>query len=291
MNCGGLGTKLPQLVALLVHVDPDLVALQEAGTLSPDLIRGLPYQSWHSTPVRGGGLVTLVHHRLLAGGRPVRVPLQQAHALIVSFPLATNAQLSIANLHLPPSLSGPDRRAVCIDSAALLLAAPPGARLLLGDLNDTLHPGSLWLRGALATGGCWAGWSCPYTTSQPTNIVHTRRGVSHKEIDWVLLSPDTVCRAAAAAVLPGLSSHSAVQVDLYLSALALRPSDPCGRRLRYKLAPSDRLHRAAHLFALVTWWGEAAHLSADDIIRLGHGHGGLHFAHSMLSPAPSPPRP
>jgi endonuclease/exonuclease/phosphatase family metal-dependent hydrolase len=270
-----MGAKLPQLVALVLHADPDLIALQEAGSLTADHLRGLPYRSWHSTPTRGGGLVTLVSHRLLHRERAVQVLLLTEQALVITLPLTNHANLSVANVHLPPSLGGPTRRAVCIDTAAHVHAAPPGARIILGDLNDTLYSGSSWLRAAVARGGCWAGWSCPYTERLSTNTVLTRRGVSHTQLDWVLLSPDTVCYAAAAAVLPGLSTHAAVQVDLSLSALALRPHDPCGRRLRYTLAPPARLHHAAHLFALVAWWGVAAHLSADDIIRLGHNRLGL----------------
>lgn len=73
-NCGGAASKLPRLVALLLHADPDIACLQEAGAITTDMLRGLPYRSVHSTPIRGGGLITLIHHRRLTHAVASRCP-------------------------------------------------------------------------------------------------------------------------------------------------------------------------------------------------------------------------
>lgn len=273
-NCGGAAEKLPRLVALLMYTDPDVVCLQEAGGLRRDQLDGLPFHSFHSPPIRSGGLITLVHRRLPAGHHSVRVILSLDHALATSIQLTPSTCLSIANLHLPPSLPAATRRSTCADVAALLLLQPPGARIIAGDLNTDLDASSTWLRGATSADGCWSGWSCPYHSRAPTNMVRVGPRLSAKVLDWVLVSPDTVCTAASATALPGLSTHAALQVDLSLSALALRPLDPCGRRLRYRLASPAQLARAAHIAALVAWWSTALGRSADDTIRLIHSHAG-----------------
>jgi endonuclease/exonuclease/phosphatase family metal-dependent hydrolase len=272
INCGGAASKLPRLVALLLHSDPDVVCLQEAGGLDADQLRGLPFRSWHTPPIRGGGLVTLVQLRVLHSPAQVTSPLIADHTLLVSFHTSPEFCVSVANTHLPPGLPSAHRRGICVDLQLHLLHCPPGARIIAGDLNDNLLPPSTWLRAAVAATGCWSGWSCPYTAGVPTNFVRSRCRVSAKELDWVLLSPDTACGLSSRVLLPGISTHAALQVDLQLTAAALRPGDPCGRRLLYRLAVPARLQHAAHLFALTSWWGRAAGLPPDDTIRMGHHH-------------------
>ena len=115
---------------------------------------------------------------------------------------------------------------------------------------------------------------CPYPTGQATNIVPGGpRGSSEKEIDWVLVSPDTAVVSANRVLLPGLCTHLALMVDLELSIAALRPIDPCGRRFRFERARADDLHLAGQLFSLVSWWGIVGGADPDAIIRMGLHHG------------------
>ena len=60
--------------------------------------------------MRSNGLVTLLHLRILVGGRVAAVFCED-HTLLVAAPLAVC--LSIANLHLPPSLHPDTRRPIC----------------------------------------------------------------------------------------------------------------------------------------------------------------------------------
>lgn len=158
INCGGAAAKLPRLVALLMYVDPDIICLQEAAALPPADLQGLPYRTWHGPPIRGGGLITMFHPRRLHSPVPTRPPLLDAHALVVTVPLTPSASLSVANMHLPPSLPPTESRSECAAAMAALLHAPAGARILAGDLNDTTGPSSAWLRQALDRRGMWAGW-------------------------------------------------------------------------------------------------------------------------------------
>ena len=96
--------------------------------------------------------------------------------------------------------------------------------------------------------------------------------MSKKEIDWVLISPDSSYSAAHREVLPGLSTHLALLVDIQLSMAALRPVDPCGRRFLFSRAQPAALQHAATIFALAAWWAAAAGASVDHIIRYGHAH-------------------
>ena len=158
LNCGGASDKLPRLIALMVHTDPDIVCLQEAAGFTPAHFHGLAYQSWHGPPVRGGGLITLIHPRRLHGVHHSQPPILDPHALVVTVPLSPRASLCIANLHLPPRLPSEQRRAACSLAATALQRAPPGVRLLAGDLNDTLGNRSSWLQRELGPRGVWTGW-------------------------------------------------------------------------------------------------------------------------------------
>ena len=169
VNCGGASSKLPRLVALLLFADADVVCLQEAAGFPPDCFCGLPYRSWHGPPLRGGGLVILLHPRRLLQPTPRHPPILDDHLLFLCVPLTATAHLSIANLHLPPSLASDTRRNLCGLAAAALSRSPPGLRIIMGGLNTTLGSADGCLRPALGRYGVWEGWPISTPTSfRPT---------------------------------------------------------------------------------------------------------------------------
>jgi hypothetical protein len=137
------------------------------------------------------------------------------------------------------------------------------------DLNTSMAPGrGNWLSQALAPRGVWAGFHVPYPAGQPTNFVHTSAGSSAHELDWLLLSPDTPCTACQRDLLPGLSTHKALQCDLTIPGSALRPVDPAGRQFRFQQATAEAMANAAALTGLLLWWATAAGLSPDSTVLL-----------------------
>ena len=218
-------------MALLVYVDADIVCLQEAAGLATEAVAGLGYRVILGAARRGGGLATLLHARLLAGGRAVSINAP-AHGAVPSVATEGTGGITVVNLHLVPSLATAERDSLCPE--AVVASQGPGrlARFLCGDLNATLTRS--WLSTALRPGRVWSGWRCPYRTGIPTNIVERVGGRrSTLEIDWILISPDTPCRAARRVCLPGISTHQAVQCDLDLVVDTLLPLDPTGRQFAF----------------------------------------------------------
>jgi hypothetical protein len=137
------------------------------------------------------------------------------------------------------------------------------------DLNSSMEPGrGNWLRQALSPRGVWAGFRAPDPAGQPTNFVHTSAGSSAHELDWLLLSPDTPCTACHRDLLPGLSTHKALQCDLTIPGSALRPVDPAGRQFRFQQATAEALQHAAAMIGLLLWWATAAGLPPDSAVLL-----------------------
>lgn len=282
------GTSFPSRVGP-GRFGPELVATIDAacnlgrqllwtGRVTPSIDPSSPLQlrsTWcrHAPPIRGGGLVSLVHLRLPLPDQSPLLLHADDYFLALSLPLTPVVTLSFANIHLPPSLRATCRRATCAAIAAILRSAPPGVRLLAGDFNDTLADSSTWLKAALGPGGCWAEWRCPYPRGTPTNIVPAALGFTAREIDWFLLAADVPYTAAERLILPGISTHLALLLDLLLPLNDLRPKDPCGRRFLFHRARPERLHLAAHVLALATWWAASAGLDSDAIIRYGHAQG------------------
>jgi hypothetical protein len=111
INCRGVGEKLDRLTALLVETGPDVVCLPKAAGLAAMGDLGvLGYRLIACVERRGGGLVTLVHHRLLPRGRvpSTRCP-EHGYLLAVTVQLTPSSQLRVGNLHIPPAVP-PDER-------------------------------------------------------------------------------------------------------------------------------------------------------------------------------------
>ena len=228
------------------------------------------YASFQSAGFRGGGLAILLHERLRRPGmrRPMVVSTD-AHWMVVCVAVRDAWHLSVANMHLPPSLVAGHRRLVCGDASACLATMPAGGRLVVGDLNDELPPGrSAWLASALASGGPLHGYSPPYRPGCATNLVHHQHRTSGRELDWVLVSADSAVRSCAKSVLPGLSTHLGLLCDLDLAGAALLPRDPVGRRFRLTDVSEDRVAAGGVISGLFLWWGVLWGLSIDGVISL-----------------------
>ena len=265
INCGGLGSKIPQLLMLLDHTEADVVCLQEVDTLDPADLHGLGYRVSVGAARRGGGLATLISHRLLGALGTLTVNAAPHGCLLTTtIARAHSVPLSIQNLHLPPILSVEDRVAVCVEAVGSVDLRVGVMGLLCGDLNATLR-GS-WLAAALRPRGIWAGWRCPYPPGVATNFVQRPAGLSSKEIDWVLISPTTPCTRASRVCLPGLSTHRAVQCDLALVIAGAAPLNPTGRRFMLSRVPSDRHPLVGATVGLAIWWGWCAGLPVDALV-------------------------
>ena len=275
INCGGIGNKFPRLLAVLLHSDPDVLCLQEAGSLPPESLAHLPFQSWQSHPIRGGGLMTLLHIRRLQPSPPKPNFQAQDHALLVSVKISDGFCLTVANLHLPPSLPPQQRRVICVHAASSLNAAPAGAKIICGDLNDTQCPGdSQWLCRTLAPHGPWWGYHSPYKPGVPTNYVNTTAGTSAREIDWILISADTPCTKCDRVLLPGISTHLCLQCDITIPVAAFGPADPTGRQFRFHHASENHHQAAGVAVALALWWAQARGLALDPTIHCCWDQGG-----------------
>ena len=122
-NCGGLGSEPrtdPRLIAYLACAEPNIAHLQEAGTqFAAAWLAGLPYRVCVGPLFPGGGgLVTLVHARLLSRSQVCKHA--QEHSLSVRVEPARGAVLAAVNLHLPPALPAVRRTAVVGDASAFL---------------------------------------------------------------------------------------------------------------------------------------------------------------------------
>ena len=129
INCGGAVGGPARLTALLVYADPDVVCLQEAASMPQSLGPDLSYRRWCGPPVRGGGLVTLVHRRLLPARAKPDCLSDCPACLCVTVELSGGAVLSVVNLHLPPGTSAATRKGIypplCRPSGCPVLAPLP----------------------------------------------------------------------------------------------------------------------------------------------------------------------
>ena len=121
VNAGGLADKLHRLMALLFHVEPDVVLIQEAWTrFDPASLSGAPFHVEVTEPYDGGGLITLIHRRHKGSGRPQ--VKRGRHHLCVSVQTTPKSVLSVSNVHLPPKHSMDQRHEVVQAVAAFARA-------------------------------------------------------------------------------------------------------------------------------------------------------------------------
>jgi hypothetical protein len=102
----------------------------------------------------------------------------------------------------------------------------------------------------------------------PTNVVTTTRGVSRRELDWVLVGPQTPCTDCEKTLLPGMSTHAVLQCDLNLPLCLLTPLDPSGRQFRFSQATPPQLASGGTVVSLYLWWAVAFALPPDAAVHL-----------------------
>ena len=179
--------------------------MEEAGPhFAAAWLAGLPY-SVCVAPLFGG-LVTLVHARLL-GSSQVREHAKD-HNLGVRVEPAWGAVLATVYLHLPPALPAARRRTVVGDVVAFLRTVGASIKVVAGDLNKAPGPrGGGWLSKALGPKGPLAGFRAPYRQGDLTIVAWQVGRPSERQLDWILVGPETPCIGAEKVLLPGLSTH------------------------------------------------------------------------------------
>ena len=138
VNAGGLATKLPMLLALLVDIEPDIVGVQEGGSLFCDtILQGIPYSMVLGPHVPGGGLAILVHARLKTR-QAVQKDLMD-NAISIALPVSDKVPVIISNVHFPPGMPAVQLRLCMRQTSAFHTRHPGGIKLVLGDMNATLR--------------------------------------------------------------------------------------------------------------------------------------------------------
>ena len=176
------------------------------------------------------------------------------------------AVLAALNLHLPPALPAARRRAVIGSASAFLHTAGATVKVVAGDLNKAQGPrGGGWLSKALSPKGPQAGFRAPQ--GDPTNVVWLVGCPSERELDWVLVGPETTCVGADKVLLPGLSTHRMVKCDLVFADSVFAAADPSYRRFRWSQLRPKQQAPAAAAASLALWWSAHAGLSSDGTVQ------------------------
>ena len=98
VDAGGLGTKLPRLLANVVVIEPDVVGVQEVCHLYADLaLFGLPCCLFTGVAVARGTVALLVHNRVWSH-RNTRVEAPQ-HNLHAYLPVSEKVPLVMSAVH------------------------------------------------------------------------------------------------------------------------------------------------------------------------------------------------
>ena len=184
---------------------------------------------WPLFPGGWEGAVTLVHTRLLNGSQ-VREHAHE-HSLSVRIEPARGAVLAAINVHLPPALPAPRRRAIISNASAFLHTAGATVKVVAGHVNQAQGPrGGGWLSNSLGPKGTLAGFRAPYRLGDPTNVVWLAGRPSERKLDWVLVGPETPCVGADNILLPSLITHRVVQCDLLFADRVFAAGDLSYRR-------------------------------------------------------------
>ena len=206
----------------------------------------------------GGGLVTLVPARLLNGSQ---VPEHaQQHSLCVRIEPARGAVLAAVTLHVPPPLPTARRRAVITETSTFLHTAGASVKIVPANLNKAQGPrGGGWLSNALGPKGPLAGFRTTYQLGDPTNVVRLVGRPSERDLDWVLVGPETPCVGADKVLLPGLSTHRMMHCDLVFADRIFAAADPSCRCFRWSQVRPEQHAPAAAAASVALWW--SAHAS------------------------------
>ena len=193
----------------------------------------------------GGGVVTLVHASLQNKSQ-VR---EHAQELIrnVRIELTRGAVLVAVNLHLRPALPTVRRRAVTADASAFLRTPGASVKIVARDLDNAQGPrGGGWLSKAPSPKGALAGFRAPYQPGDPTNVVWLVGRPSKRDLDWVLVGPETPCVRADKVLVPGRNTQRIVQCDLVIAERVFAAADPSYRRIQWsQLRPQQQAPVAA----------------------------------------------
>jgi hypothetical protein len=125
------------MVALLAETTPDVTCPQEAAGLAGLTDLGaLSYRLHAGAERRGGGLITLIHHRLTLPGpvSPAGCP-DHGYLLVTPLKLSQDSLLWVGNIHLPPALLLDDQAAVCLDAGRAIPARSSTTGIVCGDFN------------------------------------------------------------------------------------------------------------------------------------------------------------
>ena len=124
-----------------------------------------------------------------------------------------------------------------------------------------------WLSKALGPKGPLAGFRAPYRLGDPTNVVWQVGRPSERELDWILLGPETPCVGAEKVLLPGLSTHRMVQCDLGFAERVFAAADPSCRRFCWSQLRPEQQAPAAAAASLALWWSAHARLAPDGAVQ------------------------
>ena len=271
LNCGGLGDKLPGLLALTDWLEPDVICLQELWeTCELDDLKLPNFKLFCAgSRHRGGGLATLIHSRLLTGNESRVEEVNVLHAQLIRIRWPSGNHMSIFNLHLAPSMTVTGWAAVSQMVAKHLQFQGTHLLVVCGDFNENLAARNGRVYRCIRAGGLWASLFCPYPFGEPTNVVSRKNSVSCREIDYILLHRASPVENIRKLLYPGVSTHRAVFCTMDVKQELPLPQ-PYRARLQYsKALPADLKLLGSHA-RLCFWLATNQALLVDDSLRRFH---------------------
>ena len=161
--------------------------------------------------------------------------MRREQSLCVRVEPARGTILATINMHLPPALPTDRRGAVVGDASAFLRTAGASVKIVAENVVNKAQGtrGGGWLPKAVGTKGPLARFRALYRPGDPTNVVWQVVPPSERELDWVLVGPETPCMGAEKGLLPGLTTHRMVQSDLGFAERVFAAADLSCRRFRW----------------------------------------------------------
>lgn len=278
LNCGGISGKIDNVAALVCWLDPDVVCLQELwDAFEPTDLEFPTYTLFCCGPrLRGGGLATLVHTRVLPTSSARAIELNVQHAQMVRFTLSTGVRFVLLNVYLNPSISPEDWMIARQFVADVLRPRDAPIIVACGDMNEDLGRDRGRVASAMRTGHSWSPLFCPYTLGAPTNIVSRLGHVSSREIDYLLLHRASPIARVVKLLYPGVSTHRALYCVLELSPGCPLPHGST-RSMHYQAASAESIQQLSAHTSLCLWMGAISSLHVDLIFQRYH-----HLAHQLI---------